>query len=64
MNVLQKHPIESASDEELVERLYDIACEGADNDELDRLDAVIYGRLVTAYGEPAAIAEGPRSLAA
>ena len=64
MNVLQKHSIESASDEELVERLYDIACEGADNDELDRLDAVIYGRLVTAYDEPVAIAEGHRSLAA
>ncbi|OHE87781.1 MAG: hypothetical protein A2579_10130 [Lysobacterales bacterium RIFOXYD1_FULL_69_11] len=64
MNVLQHHPIEAASDEELVERLYDIACEGVDSDELERLDAVIYSRLATAYGEPVAPADRPRSLAA
>lgn len=64
MNVSQHQAIESASDEELVERLYEVARAGAASPELDRLDAIIYARLATAYGEGPAEPQGQDSLAA
>ncbi len=64
MNVLHHHPIESASDEELMERLYDVACQGRESEELARLDAIVYSRFAMAYGEQLAPVAAPCPLAA
>jgi len=50
MTDLHSRACETDSDDALVARLYELAC-GEDTGELARIDALVYERLLQAYGD-------------
>lgn len=52
MSALETVPLETLSDDDAVSLLFELAGHGAEvGEKLIRLDAVIYARLLQAYGE-------------